>query len=275
MVLFYQNNFSTTYYRFVRKNSPAIDVDMVNRLRPEVSKHGRPTVVYDGPTHVDYLTLSRTWEHWYCNTLPGRSLPICNTFLARWFDSSYHSYSTEVKKIPVKGRAVFATENITNGHFVQPNDAALSMRIDRVQWEKLNKFISDFPEADRFRQLRDFYLAYGFESDVLGVGGWAVSIAGISTFMNHGCLEEERNVDPNMHLQYGEDGSKEVQFSPPVNRRAELLGILVVALRDIMAGEEIAMDYHLLRNEYDELDGFLKQVCSGGLGLVHDSVDDG
>jgi SET domain-containing protein len=179
-----------------------------------------------------------------------------------------------VKKIPVKGRTLFATENIPKGHFVQPNDAAVSMRIDRIQWEALNKFISDFPEADQFRELRDFYLAYGFESDVLGVGGWAVSIAGISSFMNHACLEEERNVDPNMYLQYGEDGNAEVQFSPPMNRRAELLGVLAIASRDIMAGEEIAIDYHLLRNAYDELDSFLKHVCSNGVGLVHDSVDD-
>jgi SET domain len=247
---------------------------MMNRLHLGLSKQGRPTVVYDGSTHLGYLTLSRSWENWYCRTLPGRNLPICDTFLPNWFDSTHHSYSTEVKKVPRKGRALFATEDIPKDHFVSPNDAAMSIRIDRVQWDALNKFISDFPEANQFQQLRDFFFAYGFESEALGVGGWAVSIACNNTFVNHGCTEEERTITPIEYVFNGEDGD-EVQFSPPINRREDLLGSLVMTSRDVKAGEEIAMDYHYLRNNYnEEFDVFLKHVCSDGTGLVHDSVDD-
>jgi hypothetical protein len=40
--------------------------------------------------------------------------------------------------------------------------------------EASNKINSDFPQADKFRQLREFFVAYGFKSKVLGIGVWAV-----------------------------------------------------------------------------------------------------
>jgi hypothetical protein len=56
-------------------------------------------------------------------------------------------------------------------HFVLPNDAALGIHIGRVQWEALNKFTSDFPEADKFRQFRDFSLHMDSNPRFWGLGG--------------------------------------------------------------------------------------------------------
>ena len=260
----------------MRRNAPAIDVDLVNRLRPEISKRGYPTIVYDGPTHLNYLMISRAWEHWYCQTIPGRNLPICETFLPKWFNSSYHFYSTEVKRDLQKGRSLIATEDIPNGHFVLPHDAALGIRIERDKWEALNKFVQDFPDAEMFRQFRDFVLAYGFESESLERSGWVVSIACNNSFTNHACTKEEETTTTLRDIHYSEDGDDDVAFSPPVNRRADLLGVLTMTSRDVKAGEELMMDYRCFRTDENdpEFNDFLDSMCREGRGLVNDAVVD-
>ena len=48
-----------------------------------------------------------------------------------------------------------------------------------------------------------------------------------------------------------------------MNRRVDLLGGLVLASKDVKAGEEIAIDYHELHKADDEeFDNFLKHMCS-------------
>ena len=226
-------------------------------------------------THRQYTTMSRAWEHWYCKSLPGRNLPICHTFLKQWFNADNHFYATEVRQHPIKGRALFATEDCPAGHFVLPHDAGLNIRVDSQQWIALNKFVDDFPEAEMYTQLRDFFISYGFET---GTTGWSASIACNNTFSNHGCTPKEVNVNWVEYTYIGEDETESPPFSPPLIRKAELLGVLVHAVQDIKAGDEILCDYTSFR-ENEDIDPvytkLLDDICHNGVGLVpvNESID--
>jgi hypothetical protein len=272
LVLFEEEEKEQSYSRFVRTNAPAIDVDIVERLHPNIAP--LPTLVYDGETHRGYTQgLSRAWENWYCNTLPGRELPICKAILPKWFNSDYHSYDTEVRRDPVKGRSLFASKDIPKGNFILPHDAGLALRIDAQRWEALNKFVEDFPDAHLYKQIRDFFIAYGYESEQLGLTGWAVSIACNNTFTNHACTEQEKGAYYLKESYLDEDGEY-IGFSPPLYRKAELFSVLVEAIRDIKAGEEIMVDYAAFRSEgnHEDFNKFLENMCTAGIGLV--AVDD-
>ena len=265
MALFYQQGKS--YSRFVRKNSPAIDLDIVNRFHAGIGRH--PTVVYDGPTHTGYMITSRAWENWYCKTRPGRDLPICNDFLPNWFDPKYHSYDTEVKQLPNKGRSLVATKDIPKGTFINPHDAAMSWRLEQDLLDALVKFVDDYPEATMYRNVLDFLMAYGFTQQGIGIQGLAVSLACTNTFVNHACSQGEENVNGLMSAEVTEDPGDEATFSPPCARRPEIVEQLLVASRDIKAGEEILQDYSSFRVESDEdFKSFLKKMCDTGTGLV-------
>lgn len=231
-------------------------------------------MVYDGPTHLNYLMISRAWEHWYCQTIPGRNLPVCADFLPKWFNQSYHFSNAEVKRDPKKGRSLVTREDIPKGHFVLPDDAALGIRIERDKWEALNQFVEDFPDATMFRDFRDFVIAYGFESESLERSGWVVSIASKNSFTNHACTKEEETTTTIRDIHFTEDGGDDVEFSPPVNRRADLFGVLTMTSRDVKAGEELAMDYSCFReNPDEEFKEFLREICEEeNGGLVHDTV---
>lgn len=267
-VAFFYSEERESYARFIRKNSPMIDIEMVNRLWP----HTR-TKVYDGPTHAGYIRPSRVWENHFCKTIPGRNLPICQSVLADWMDISFHHRDVEVRKDPVKGRTVYATEDIPKDHFINPQDASLGWRLERDQWKALNKFVNDYPEADMYRQLREFLLAYGFEQQDLGIDGWGVSLACTNTFVNHACSSSEDNTSwlkPAFEHEYGKDGAA---YSPPFVRRAEIFAQLTVASRDIKAGEEILQNYYSFRvNPDDEYKKLLKRMCEEGSGLVENTV---
>lgn len=270
IVTFFADN--RTFCRFGRKIAASIDLDIASRFVPSAkSPPDMPTVIYDGPTHSGYMTPSRAWERWYCHTSPGKNLPVCQHFLRDWFDSSRHHYKTEVRRDPIKGRALYAAEDIPAGHFVLADDAVMSLRLDQQQWDGLTKFVEDFPDALMYKQLRDFFVAYGFEAEVMGSTGWAVSIASNNTFTNHACTAEERNVGYIESAYEGED-SEDVSFSPVLARRAEIFSILSTALRDIHAGEEIMCDYLTFRTYggegNPEFDAFLSRVCRQEDGLV-------
>lgn len=268
MAMFYDDG-GASYSRFVRKNSPSIDIDILNRFHPDIGSHA--TVVYDGPTHKSYMSPSRAWERWYCNTLPGRTLPICKSVIHQWMNSTYHHRGVEVKKDAIKGRSVIATEEIPKGHFVNPQDTDLTWRIERHEWEALNKLVEDFPEADMYRALRDFIFAYGFEQQALGIDGWGVSIGTTNTFTNHACSKEEENVDWWKDAYVTEDGDLEMTFSPPFTRRFEALAQVEVASKDIKPGDEVLQDYFSFRVKPDkEYITFLQGMCSEGIGLVVD-----
>lgn len=257
----------SSYARFVRKNSPMIDIDMVSRLLPTTTR----TVVYDGPTHVQYMVPSRAWENHYCKTSLGRDLPICQSFLQEWMDASVHNHFVDVRKDSVKGRTMYATEDIAQGRIINPQDAAFSLRMEQDQWEALNKFIEDFPEAEMYRQLRDFFVAYGFEQQELGIYGWGVSIACTNTFVNHACSEQEQNVDGSEFLYVTEDDVAAQVFSPPFTRRSEVLAQLLIASKDIKAGDELLQDYSSMMDEQNEkYRHFLQTMCEDGVGAVVD-----
>jgi hypothetical protein len=262
-----------TYKRFFWKQPDRIDMDLIQKLHSGIEQRGRPTLVYDGPTHVRYLEVPRVWENWYCNAPPGKDVPICTTVLPDWFDNSYHHFLTEVREDPVKGRSLYAAEDIPNGHFVLPSDASLSLHLDAYQWEALNKFIDDFPHAVMYQQLRDFILAYGYESDSFGQSGWDVSIASNNTFTNHACTSLEASVGHVSIAFVGESGM-EPGFSPPLMRRAHLFSVLTTANRDMKAGDEILMDYSLFRSNVDpDFVSLLESMCHKGIGLVPIATD--
>jgi hypothetical protein len=214
------------------------------------------------------MDVPRVWENWYCNAPPGKDVPICTTVLPDWFDASYHHFSTEVRDDPFKGRSLYSADDIPKGHFVLSSDASLSLHLDSYQWEALNKFIDDFPDAVMYQQLRDFILAYGYESDSFGQSGWDVSIASNNTFTNHACSSNEANVG-HVSIAYVDESGMEPGFSPPLMRRAHLFSVLTMTNRDMKAGDEILMDYSLFRSNVDpEFQSLLESMCHKGIGLV-------
>ena len=254
---------SETERRFVRSTITSVDLDIVDRFHKQ---QGLPTRFYDGSTHANYLIPSRIWETWYCQSGAGQHFYACKTFLQNFYDPLQHQGKTEVKRDKMNGRGLYASTNISKGAFINADDSHLNMHIHTYQWEALNEFIDDYPDAHMYIQLRDFFLAYGYANESFGLSGWTVSIANMNTFMNHACVEENRSaggigldIDP-----WGED----ILFSPLGDRR-KLVNVITIATRDIMQGEEIQMDYSGFRLlpsiKYTEL---LESFCRSGEGLV-------
>lgn len=175
------------------------------------------------------MVTSKAWENWYCNTLVGREHPMCTSFLPQWMNSSYHHRSLSVRHDPVKGRTVYASEDIPQGHFVNSVDAALSWRLEKDLLDALVQFVKDFPDATMYRDVLDFLMAYGFTQKGIGIDGFGVSVASVSTFTNHACSKEEASV----HGLGAEDEEwwEGLTFSPPCARRPEVVEQLTTSWR--------------------------------------------
>lgn len=248
--------YSKGYFRLVRKQPAVIDLDIVNLLHKQ--KH-LPTMFYDGPTHINLLKPNRAWENYYCTSSLGRNNPDC-AFLSDFYNPERHEAKTEVKRNGVKGRGLFAANEITKGSFINADDIHLSMHIDRHQWDAFNAFIEDYPDATKYQELHDFMISYGFENESMGNSGWAVSLANMNTFTNHACTEEE--VTATTYPQ------NYTIFSPSMFRRSEY-SMVTIAERDVKEGEEILIDYTAFRTlNDDKFSAFLKNVCDTGEGLV-------
>mmetsp|Transcript_14399 Transcript_14399/g.14594 ORF Transcript_14399/g.14594 Transcript_14399/m.14594 type:complete len:95 (-) Transcript_14399:312-596(-) len=87
---------------------------------------------------------------------------------------------------------------------------------------------------------------------------------------NHACTPEDKNVGATRGMFNGTDVGYSANFSPVIARRAEMASVLVVALRDIKAGEEIMQDYRDFRDLRDaEHEEFLDvNMCQQGVGFV-------
>lgn len=256
----------------MRKNSPAIDIDIVNRLHPKIGS--QPTIVYDGPTHKGYMITSRAWENWFCKTSPWKEFPICEFVTMNWMNPSYYHLLglANVRHDPVKGRTILATEEIPKHHFVNPIDAAKSWHLEQDLLDSLIEFVDEHPGAEMYRNVLDYLQAYGFTQKGLGIDGFGVSVASVSTFINHACSKEEANIGC-LESAYVDGDGEEVAFSPPYLRRNEVVEQLIVANRDIHVGEEILQDYSSFRPESDhEYKSYLQDMCKSGIGMV--PVDD-
>jgi len=255
-------------YSFLQKNPTSKDTDFVFKMLPQATP---PTLYYDGIAHGRYIVPARTWENWYCNTSPVKNQRACDTFLSDWYNIEKHSYTTEVKRHPVKGRSLFTSTDIPKGNFVLPNDSYLSVQLDHFQWEYLNEFVSSFPDASMFKDLRDFFEIYGFETYGIGAQGWSVSFTN-NTFTNHACTEQDATVVW-LDSVHTDKGGEWLGFSPFVSRRSHTLVQLVVAARDLTAGEEIMVDYKNFRPDDPEFEDWLNSVCTTGVGRVPVDVD--
>lgn len=274
-LIFFPSDESEVLELYLQTNPPAIEIAMVEQMHVMIGGDP-PTLVYDGATHGSYQHPSRAWQDWYCQTPPGKDLHACHSFLPHdWYDPTKHHYSTEVRKDPIKGRSLFSLAAIPQGHFVLPDDAATALWIDPRRWELLNDFSQDFPDATMYRQLRDFVVAYGFESDHMG---WAVSLGSNATFINHACQNADQNVMYVDKVFESEDDDQLVRFSPFMVRFGELVGVLTHAIRDIAAEEEILMDYTVFRSDDKEVgihNDMLHRICnSGGAGGMVESSSD-
>jgi len=251
-----------SHTRFVRQNSGAITLDLASRLKPPAQVGALPTKFYDGTTHKTYQRPSRAWEEWHCNTTPFRDRPLCQIYRFQIFDPDGNSRDTEVVVDAVKGRTLKATRAIPKGKFINLEDAATSLFIDYDEWDLLHSFIEMYPDALMYSELRDFVEAYGYQASTTSRAGWAVSIANVNTFVNHGCTEEETN---GTHLP----SWNEMNFSPLLARHMELLMVSQIAKRDIEPGEEILQNYQNFREPgntvYKE---FVKNMCKTKKGLV-------
>lgn len=227
--------------------------------------------MYDGSTHIGYMTTSKAWENWFCRTSPWKDLSVCE-FASNWMDPDYHHFSIEVRNDQVKGRTVYATEDIPKGHFVNPKDAALSWRLEKDVFDALVQFVKDYPEAEMYKNLLDFLQAYGFTQQGIGIDGFGVSVASISTFINHACSKDDERITG---LSIVDDDGEEAAFSPPYARRAEVIEQVTVATQDIHIGEEILQDYSMFRPESDKAyKEYLEQMCATGVGLVPRDSDE-
>lgn len=254
-----------SYYRFVRDTPTAIDLDIVSMFD---SMSTLPTNFYDGATHMRYIRPSRMWENWYCQSWIGKDMPVCSEFRPRWYNSSFHSkpHATEIRHDEIKGRALYAIENITKDSFMMSSDSWLSIHLDVYQFKALQNFVEDFPDAEMYKNFLNYVIAYGYESEPLGGSGWSVSIASNNTFTNHACTEEEGLVQGG-YQEVDKDG-KVILFSPIITRRVEAMNVAVVQ-RDIEAGEEITQDYHSFRTSEDpDFNTFLDSICATGEGLI-------
>jgi hypothetical protein len=270
-VVAFQWEEGAAYDRFFRTNSATFDLDMLERLVPNTGAGKPPTLMYDGPTHVKYQTPSRIWEHWYCASSPGKDLPGC-TFFQNWmFDPSRHHTNVERKVHPVKGRSLFSAEHIPKDHFVNFNDVIHSLHIDQTEWQALVAFIDEYPDAELYRQLRDFIVIYGFQTKAHSMTGWAVSVSSTNTFTNHACTDEDMTVTTGDYfVGLSEDGLYN-KFSPLASRRPRIAAYATVAKRDIQPGDEIQMNYQIFRSDFHEhpyYDVFLTGMCSTGVGMV-------
>jgi len=261
-----------SYDRFYRKNFAAIDLDIAERLHPAALHPSMSLKLYDGPTHILYTRPSRAWETWYCNQPLYKDLKPCTTFLPNLFDFSRHHSKTEVRRDPIKGRSLFTLEDIPSGHFFLLEDAVWNLKLDAREWKALNKFIADFPDAKMYSDLRDFFLAYGYEIETIGSTGWGVSLATNQTFTNHACDAKYATVSTIEDLTESVDKGVDVGFSPVITRRGEMVGTLSVSTRDLLAGEEITQDYKSFREDitkHPEFEKFLSQsMCEDNIGLV-------
>lgn len=266
-----QGFYSKSYYRFVRETPHSIDLDMMKRMQ---SIQMPPTQFYDGTTHQRYLRPSRVWENWYCQSEIGKETLECSSLLKDLYDPINHGHKTEVRRDPVLGRSLHAGEDIPKGAFILGDDTHMHLHIDRNQWNELQKFIKDFPDAAMYKSLRDFFLTYGFENEPIGLSGWSVSIASNNTFTNHACTKDEQNV---MGFPYTND----VELRERINRafsifnlRRPRLAMATRALRGIKSEETILIDYSDFRSEEDQkFTQFLQGICATGVGLVN--PDDG
>lgn len=270
--LFHMEYHSEAYFRFVRETPTAYDLDMIRRFHPQKLP---PTQFYDGTTHLRYLKPSRSWENWYCESDVGNESMECTMLLKRWYDRTKHNHKTVVLPHPIKGRSLHAAEDIPAGSFINADDTHAHLHIDAHQWYALNKFIEDFPEAKLYKDLRNFFITYGFENEPMGLSGWSVSVANNNTFTNHGCTDKERNVKA---YPYSDDpaiieiAERTFYFSIVMSRRPQL-SMATGAMRDIKKGQEIAMDYSSFRTDSDEtFTEFLDGICNTGIGLV-DATD--
>jgi hypothetical protein len=262
-----------SYSRFYRSASAAIDFDMIHRLTPKESNGliAPPTIIYDGSTHLHYKVPSRTWEIWYCSTPPGMNLQACSVLRSDIFDLKKQKNGVEVRRHPVKGRATYATESMAINDFVNFDDTALQFTIDAADWKALNKFIERYPEATRYRELRDWIVAYGYEALSLGMSGWSVSIASSNSFVNHACYDQEVKTGGCDFIFVNEDNEPVVVFSPVINRHPYIAGVSQCVIREVNAGDELVMDYGVFaavpeERPYFQL--FLTEICQGGKGLV-------
>ncbi len=260
--------YSYSYYRFVRETPHAIDLDMMKSMQ---SLSLPPTSYYDGTTHVSYLRPNRVWENWYCRSILGRTSLECSTLIRDWYDPSKHGHKTEVRRDTIKGRSLHAAEDIPKGVFILADDTYMNLHIDAHQWEGLNNFVNDFPDASMYKDLRDFFLTYGFENEPIGLSGWSVSVASNNTFTNHGCTDAERNVKAFPFTLNATilDEEEDRMFSV-LKLRRPLLGMATGSLREIKKGEAIMMDYSQFRTNKDpKFTQFLQGICMTGKGLVN------
>jgi hypothetical protein len=265
-----ESYYTESYIRYVRLAPTAIDLDMMNRFHKQ--EH-LPTRHYDGSTHANYLIPSRAWENWYCESNLGKKGKECKEFLNNFYDPMMHHANTEVRKDPVKGRGLYAVNDIPKGAFINADDSHLNLHIHRYQWDELNRFVEEYPDAQMYSQLRDFFRAYGYQNEGNGNSGWTVSVANVNTFMNHACTEKARNAEPVDLSGFTDDGDRdgdgeEDDFSPLTYRRKNA-SVVTVAARNIKAGEELQMDYSPFRSVMTpEYAGLLQSFCDNGEGLV-------
>jgi len=260
-----------SYERFFRERPTSFDIDIITNLRT-TTNNKPPTALYDGPTHERYKRPSRTWEKWFCNTPPWKEYYLCTTFYNQFFNKEYHHFNTVVRDHPIKNRALYTTTKVKEGHFINANDDSTLLHIDSYQWENLNEFVKVIPSATMYKELKDFINAYGFETDILGLTGWSVSMTSNQTFTNHACTELDSTVTGLEKAFETDEDSKYnnyVAFNPAIQRRASLFAVLSVATRDLDIGAELMVDYTSFRDTVDDdFQAFLDKICNSGVGLV-------
>ena len=258
--------YSSSYLRFVRESPEAIDMDIMRRMQ---SKSLPPTRFYDGTAHIRYLRPSRVWENWYCHSDVGKDTLDCSLLVRDWYNATKHDHKTEVRRDKVTGRSLHAAQDIPKGSFIQGDDTHMHLHIDSHQWKALNNFVKNFPDAKLYKDLRDFFMIYGFQNEPMGLSGWSVSVASNNTFTNHACSMRDENVKAFPYTNDEETLARTDKVFSFVQWRRPKLYMATGALRDIKQGEPILMDYSAFRTFNDpKYTALIKSFCDKGIGLV-------
>lgn len=216
-----------------------VDAEVSERIKP--TKSGEDALeLFDGATQYAYQITSRSWETVYCRREPMpfecayRELNV-NAEIFEMDDANY-----EIKIEDVDGtqkKSIFAKVDIPKGSYIMPSDLAASLELhdDVIEGLDANTKMNEYGEATVIKNFLEYVEKYGSASSNEGSKHNYVEIGG-SVFIRSSNDANEVNIGK--WLPEHPSGKIPV-WSPVYQRRALSLDLLLVATKDIKAGEEI------------------------------------
>ncbi|GKZ00023.1 hypothetical protein MPSEU_000955700 [Mayamaea pseudoterrestris] len=229
--------------------SDEIDYQIYDRIVHTQSKE-RALTYFDGTTQYAYQWPKKGWETVYCRREP---MPFeCNYRSLSWeaniheidlTDPSKSSFRFEPKETEdgEKQASIYATVDIAKGSFIMAEHLSKSVELSSRNLEGLkNNAIAGGAEGNRVAIIEDllqFLANFTHASKVPGSNKHYVEV-GATCFIRRVTSEGEANV---AHWLPPHPTGKRPKFSPVYERHRVSHDVLMVASRDIKAGDEVVM----------------------------------